>query len=178
MKTLYQYSEKQKIENATADSFFSIYNTENKTSYSVIRIAGDGEVPDVFAKDDEGREFNIEVTLTEDAPGNIVCSLGKNDTHSLAALKSHLQAVRAGKEKLRANSLEYNALPMLLQRIDKKLIKRYGPNTALVVRDTSNLRDWEFVCPEINKYLNCKIIPFDLGIWILYLNKTKIMKIL
>ena len=172
-----QHSEKQKIELATAEGFFSLYNTQHNASYTVTHVAGDGEVPDVFAKDNAGNVFNLEITLTEDRIGDVAARLGRNDSRSLEELKRHLKAVRIGKERLRNTSLQGNALPVLLQRIDKKLIKRYGRNTALVIRDTSPLWDWEQVLPAIQGHLKSKTVPFDLGIWLLAFDKKSVVQI-
>lgn len=171
------YNTTQKIELATAEGFFAFYNAEHKTSYAVVRVAGDGEVPDVFARDETGTEFNLEITLTEDRPGDIAAALGRSDARSIDSLKQHLAAVRAGTEQPSITSLQDNALPVLLQRIDKKLIKRYGQNTALVIRDSSPLWDWDQVLPAIHVHLTGKTIPFDLGIWLLALDKKSVVQI-
>lgn len=169
--------ETQKIEFATAEGFFALYNARHQSSFAVTRIAGHGEVPDVFAKDDDGNEFNLEITLTEDRPGNIAAALGRSDALSIDSLKRHVEAVRAGKEQPRITSLQDNALPMLLQRIDKKLNMRYGRNTALVIRSTCIQWDWEQALPTIQAYLNGKTIPFDLGIWLLAFNKESVVQV-
>ena len=115
------------------------------------------------------------ITLTENRSGDIAALLGRSDNRSIDALKRHFEAVRTGKERVQITSLPDNALPVLLQRIDKKLVKRYGRNTALVVRDTFNLWDWEQVLPSIRQHLNGKTIPFDLGIWLLAGNKISLI---
>jgi hypothetical protein len=171
------YNEKQKIELATAEKFFSIYNTEHNSRYAITRIAGNREVPDVLAKDENGNQFNLEVTLTEDRPDDIRALLGRGDDRSLETLKRHLEAVRKGLEQPRITSLRSNALPNLLQRIDKKLSKCYGSNTALVVRDTSPLWDWDQVLPDIKNHLKSKSNPFDLGIWLLITTRNQLFRI-
>jgi len=171
------YNEKQQIELATAEGFFALYNAQFQTSYTVTHIAGDGEAPDVLAENEAGQEFNLEITLTENRPGDIAATLGRSDNRSIDALKRHLEAVRTGKERPQITSLPDNALSVLLQRIDKKLIKRYGRNTALIVRDTSILWDWEQVLPSIQQHLDGKTIPFDLGIWLLAFNKTSLIQV-
>ena len=171
-----EFSEIQKIELATAEAFFSLYNSQHTTTYSVNRVAGPGEVPDIFASDNDGRELNLEITLTEDNPGNIAALLGRSDILSIEKLTQENEAVRAGKAQPKINSLQGNALPILKNRIDKKLTKRYGAHTALVVRDTS-FWDWEFVIPSIQAHLKSKAVPFDLGIWFLTADKTAIFQL-
>ena len=172
-----QYNEKQQIELATAEGFFALYNAQFQTAYVVTHIAGDRETPDVQAKNETGKKFNLEITLTENRPVDIATLLGRSDKCSIDALKQRLEAVRRGKESMQILSLPENALPVLLKRINNKLVKRYGPNTALVVRDTSNLWDWEQVLPSVRQHLNGKTIPFDLGIWLLTGNKTSLIQI-
>jgi hypothetical protein len=171
-----EYSETQKIELATAEAFFGLYNTKHGTTYSVDRVAGPREVPDIFASDSDGREFNLEITLTEDRPGNIAALLGRSGSLSIEKMKRENEAVRAGKAQPRINSLQGNVLPVLLDRTGKKLTKRYGTNTALVVRDTS-FWEWEFVIPSIQAHLNSKVVPFDLGIWLLTAEKTAVFQL-
>lgn len=171
-----EYSETQKIELATAEAFFRLYNAQHATTYSVNRVAGPREVPDIFASDSGGREFNLEITLTEDGPGNIAALLGRSDSLSIEKLKQENESVRAGNAQPRINSLQGNAFPVLLGRISKKLTKRYGAHTALVVRDTS-FWDWELVIPSIQAHLNSKAVPFDLGIWLLTAEKTTIFQL-
>ena len=63
---------------------------------------------------------------------------------------------------------------MVVKRIEKKLSKRYGPNTALVVRDTSGVDwDWDLVGDAIKDRLKSVQNPFDTGIWILSSAKNK-----
>lgn len=172
-----QRNETQKTELATAHGFFALYNAKHNSSYAVTRIAGPGEVPDVLAKDSAGNEFNLEITLTEDRPGDITAILGRSNAHSVESLRRHLGAVREGSEQLQITSLHDNALPVLLQRIDNKLTKCYGRKTALVIRDTSPLWDWTQVLPTIQEHLKSKAVPFDLGIWLLSLDKTSVIQI-
>lgn len=171
-----EYSENQKIELATANAFFDLYKAQHGIAYFVNRVAGSGEAPDIFASDGFGREFNLEITLTEDRPGNITALLGRSKSLSIEALKQEIEAVRTGKAQPQVNSLQGNALPVLLSRIDKKLMKRYGNRTALVVRDTS-FWDWELVIPSIQAHLKSKVVPFDLGIWLLTSEKAAIFQL-
>jgi|GEM_PF-1109975 len=171
------HTETQRIELASANAFFALYNARYSTAYYVTRIAGDGDVPDVYAKNALGSEFNLEITLTEDHDGEIRALLGRGDHLSPGSLKHHLASVRAGKVSLEARSLQHNALPTLLARIGKKLTKRYGPNTALVVRDTSPLWDWSQVVPAIQEHLSLTVVPFDRGIWLLSLDKSTLTQL-
>ena len=162
-----EFSETQRIEFATATGFFDLYNASEGTHYQITHVAEPGEVPDILARDSSGNEFNIEITLTEDYPGDIPNALSRNDNRSVENLIRHLDAVRTGKERLRVTSLEGTALLMLMGRIEKKLIKRYGRRTALLIRDTSPLWDWEPMVSGVTELLEDRTVPFDLGVWIL-----------
>lgn len=161
-------SEKQLIELATAEGFLALYNKLYRTNYLVCKVAGVGEVPDVFAKDSHGNEFGIEVTLTEDRVGDIASALGRSDHKSGDALVAHLQRVKEGREELRFNCLSQNVLAVLVERLKAKLNKRYGNNIALVVRDTSAVPWlWEHVIPLVQANLTGLAVPFDRGVWLL-----------
>lgn len=161
-------TEKQLIELATAEGFLVLYNALRGSTYSVEHVAGEGEAPDVSAKDASGRVLSIEVTLTEDRSGDIPSVLGRSNHKSLEALQTHLLRVREGKEPARINCLSENVLEILSGRIIAKLTKRYGNNVALVVRDTSSVPwDWNQVIPELQECLSGITVPFDRGIWLL-----------
>lgn len=161
-------TEKQLIELATAEGFLVLYNALRGSTYSVEHVAGEGEAPDVSTKDASGQVLSIEVTLTEDRPGDIPSVLGRSNHKSLEALQTHLRRVREGKESARINCLSENVLAILSGRIIAKLSKRYGNNVALVVRDTSGVPwDWNQVVPELQESLSGKTVPFDRGIWLL-----------
>ena len=168
-------SEKQRIELSTARGFLHFFNAQHGFSYEVECVAGNGEVPDVVARDTNGNGLNIEVTLTEDQPGDIAAALGRSDHKSLEALRAHLKAVREGKESLQYSNLRGNVIELLQERISKKLIMRYGANTALVIRETSGVNwDWQKVIPQLQAYLDEKHVPFDCGIWLLSINKDQL----
>jgi len=161
-------SEKQLIELATAEGFLVRYNALHGSTYSVEHVAGEGETPDVFTKDASGQVLGIEVTLTEDNPGDIPSVLGRSNRKSVESLRTHLRQVREGREPLRVNCLSENVLAVLSSRINAKLSKRYGNNVALVIRDTSGVPwDWNQVVPVLRESLSAQTIPFDRGIWLL-----------
>jgi len=149
-------------------------NSVHGAGYRVVHVAGPGETPDVVARDTSGNVLNIEVTLTEDRPGDITAALGRSNHKSVEALRAHLEAVRQGKEQLQVNCLQGNVLQILRERIDKKLVKRYGANVALVIRETSLSWDWELVLPSLEAYLGKKQVPFDRGIWLLSRAKDRL----
>ena len=56
--------------------------------------------------------------------------------------------------------------------------KRFGPNTALVVRDTSGVDwDWDLVADTVKQSLHGIGNPFDEGIWILSTAKDRIFRV-
>lgn len=170
--------EKISIEQATADGFLRIYNKDNGSTFKIIRLA---DSPDVECKDDQGKTLNIETTLTEDRPGDITSALGRSQKRSPQALREHLQRVRQGKAKPldRTSSLDGNVSEAIVSRILSKLQKRYGTNTALVIRDTSGVDwDWDFEIPALQKKVSGIINPFDQGVWILNRSKDRLFRIL
>ena len=171
-------NEKKAIEKATADAFIKLYNSEMGTSFSIVEYS---DSPDIRCKDPEGNTFNLEITLTEDRPKDIQAALGRSGHRSLEALKKHLAEVKAGKANPleRVSCLQGNVAEMIVSRIQPKLEKDYGPNAALVVRDSSPLDwDWDLVVDQINNMLNLVRNPFDKGIWIISYLKDKIFRLL
>lgn len=169
--------EKVSIEEGTADGFLRIYNKENRRTFKIVRLA---DSPDVECKDDEGKTLNIEITLTEDRPGDIPSALGRSQQRSPEALREHLQRVRDGKAKTleRTSSLGGNVSDAIISRIRPKLLKRYGAHTALVIRDTSGVDwDWDWEIPELQNKLAGISNPFDEGIWILNRSKDRLFRI-
>lgn len=171
-------NEKEAIEKATADAFVELYNLEMWASFSIVEYA---DAPDVRCKNAEGNTFNFEITLTEDRPQDIQATLGRSDQRSLESLKKHLADVKAGKADPleRASCLQGNVVGMIVSRIQAKLEKDYGPDVALVIRDSSPVSwDWEMVLDQIKSMLNLKRNPFDKGIWIISFGKDRIFRIL
>ena len=98
----------------------------------------------------------------------------------MEALRIHQEKVRAGKvSPLELVSLlTDNVTDMVVCRIQEKMKKRYGPNTALVVRDTSGIDwDWELVIEELHSRLKEVSNPFDKVIWILSSRKNRIFRV-
>ena len=157
--------------------FIEKYNFDHQTDYKIVSVAGPDQSPDIIARDCHGNILSIEVTMTEDNPGDIAAALGRSEHKSIDALRAHLKAVQTGKERLVVNCLQENVLMILLSRLEKKLLKRYGRNVALVVRETSLPWDWEMVLPDIHRYLAGKYVPFDQGIWLLSRGKDRLMRI-
>ena len=139
------------------------------------------DAPDVRCKNAEGNTFNFEITLTEDRLRDIQATLGRSNHRSLESLKKHLADVKAGKTDPheRASCLQGNVAGMIVSRINPKLKKDYGPDVALVIRDSSPVSwDWEMVLDQIKNMLNLKRNPFDKGIWIISFGKDRIFRIL
>lgn len=173
-----QLGEKEEIEKATADAFIKLYNSKTKSKYSIVEYS---DAPDIRCKDPDGNEFNFEITLTEDHPKDIASLLGRSDHKSIDSLKKHLAEVKAGKAHPleRASCLQGNVAAMIAGRIQAKLNKDYGPNTALVVRDSSPLGwDWDTVKDQVQSSLNLERNPFDRGIWVVSYLKDTIYELL
>lgn len=176
-------NEKKAIEKETADAFITLYNAETGKSVSIVKHSDDEnpDDPDFLCIDSEGNTFNFEITLTEDQPKDIQAALGKSNHRSMEAAKKHRADVKAGK----ANPLEGvsclqgNVVKMIVSRIQAKLMKDYGANVALVIRDASPLDwDWDMVIDQIKSQLSLDRNPYDKGIWIISLWKDKIYKVL
>jgi hypothetical protein len=169
--------EKEAIEKATADAFVELYNQEMRSSYSIIEHS---DAPDIRCKDRNGNTLNLEITLTEDRTGDIQASLGRSESRSLEALKKHLEDVKAGKANSldKASCLQGNVSSMIVSRIQPKLIKDYGSNTALVIRDSSRGDwDWDMVANQIKDSLSLTRNPFDKGIWVITFSKDRIFRL-
>ncbi len=171
-------NEKEAIQKETADAFIELYNAEMGTSFSIVEYL---DAPDIRCIDSEGNTFNFEVTLTEDRPKDIQAALGRSDHRSIEALEKHLADVKAGKAHPldRVSCLQGNVTEMIVSRIQPKLKKDYGGNTALVIRDASPVGwDWDMVIDQIKSQLSLDRNPFDKGIWIITFRKDKIYRIL
>lgn len=132
---------KRAIERATAEAFLDYWNRTHGTSF---RIMEHGDAPDIVARDDKGRVLQLEIVLTEDRPGDIKRALGSSGSGGLEDLRRHVQQVREGKADPfdRVSRLDANVSTSLIRRLRDKMMKRYGANTALVIRDTSGV-DWD-----------------------------------
>lgn len=168
-------NEKKRIEQGTAEGFLKLFNGNAGTDFKIVEL---GDAPDVKCQDSNGNQLNLEITLTEDRPGDIQAILGRSDHLSVEALKQHNKRVAEGREKPRFSSLSGNVLDQVVERIKGKLLMSYGPSSALVVRDTSGV-DWEWECVigEIANRLQNERNPFDRGIWILNIDKTKLYQV-
>ena len=171
-------TEKEKIELHTAEQFIDLYNTQMGTSFSIVDHS---DVPDIRCLDKEGNQLNFDVTLTEDRLGDIQALLGRSDARSPEAMKKHNEAVERGEASIfdTVSCLGGNVSQIAIARIQSKIDKmRYGPNTALVVRDVSPLGwDWESVSCNLAASLNLKDNPFDEGIWLISCSSMRICKI-
>ena len=157
-------SEKQESEKATAEGFLNLFNEYHKTDYRITEIA---DAPDVRCKNATGESLNLEITLTEDRPGDIKAILGRSDQRDIKNISSV------------GSRLSQNVLEQVRKRIKDKATKRYGPHTALVIRDTSGVNwDWNNVAGAISDQSQLDYNPFDNGVWILNLSKTKIFRVL
>ena len=170
-------TEKEQIERATAEGFIPLYNKEMNASYMIAEYS---DAPDVRCVDAQGNKLNLELTLTEDRPGDIQARLGRSNDRGLEALRAHVEKVKAGKADAleRVSSLNGNITEVVLTRIQAKMNKRYGLNSALVVRDTSGVDwDWSLVIQDLCNHLKHIPNPFDKGIWILSCSKDRIFHV-
>jgi hypothetical protein len=106
--------------------------------------------------------------------------VGRSDARSTEALKRHLEAAHRGEESHLAwvGCLSGNVCQAAKTRIQGKLRKDYGPNVALVVRDTSPLGwDWHDVLNDLVASLDLSRNPFDKGIWLISLVTGKIFRV-
>jgi hypothetical protein len=171
-------TEKQQIEQATVEAFLNLYNQRLETDFKVTSFADEGTVPDAACKNTNGDELNIEVTMTEDMPMDIQSLLGRSEHKSVEAVRARLDRVKAGLEPIWYSSLDGNVLDQIVDRISKKWRKRYGPNTALVIRDASPLPwSWDSVVDKVRSRLDLSSTPFDRGIWILNYDKSLLYEI-
>ena len=167
-------TEKQRIEFGTADGFLQLYNAHFGTSYEIVAEA---DAPDIRCVDANGRKLNIEVTTTEDSPGDIPALLGRSDKRSIESLAENNRAVRSGLVSPRFTSA-HDAAKVLASRIDAKLRKDYGNGCALVVRDTSGCDwEWDLMANDVVAMCELKSNPFDKGIWVISRTKDKLFEI-
>lgn len=168
-------SERHVIERGTAEGFLTLYNRLFETDFKIVEMA---DAPDARCADSRGNTLNVEVTTTEDRPGDIKALRGRSDSRSLEALRAHVERVARGEEPPQFSSLSDEVSDTLVERLESKLKNDYGPNAALVVRDTSGVDwDWDFVIPTIRSRLNLAKNPFSCGIWVLSRVKDRLFQI-
>jgi hypothetical protein len=157
-------SEKKTIELATTSAFLIFYNHNMGTSY---KVESHSENPDFICFDSDGNKLQIDVTLTESFKEDIKARLGRSEHKNVNNMKvSNI-------------SLQDSTIESVTKCICKKLLKRYGPNTALVVRDTCPLDlSWELFKNEIKEKLKNEFSPYDKGIWIIPDSMNRIIRVL
>lgn len=156
-------NEKEKIEYHTALKFLEEYNKKFNKTYTPCL----SDSPDVICKNFKGEQINLEVTLTEDNKGDIPSLLGRSDQLNIENVNG------------RYSSLSDNVSHNAFEAIKNKMHKRYGKDTALVVRDVSPVGwDWGLVTNSIRDRVKEEFSenPYSLGIWIL--SGSEIHKIL
>jgi hypothetical protein len=171
-------NEKEAIERATAEAFLGHYNDMHVTSF---RITEHGDAPDIIARDALGNRLQLEIVMTEDRVGDIKAMLGRSDARNIESLRRHVELVRQGKAEplQRASSLGSNVTESLKQRLQAKMKKRYGQNTALVIRDTSGVDwDWDVMVGDLKASFSDQLNPFDRGIWLLNRSKDRLFQLL
>jgi hypothetical protein len=175
-------NEKEAIERATAEAFLDHYNDMHVTSFQVTEH---GDAPDIIACDIAcdtlGNRLQLEIVMTEDRVGDIKATLGRSDVRSIESLKRHVELVRQGKAEplQRTSSLGGNVTESLKVRLHAKMAKRYGPNTALVIRDTSGVDwDWDIMVGDLKASFSDQLNPFDRGIWLLNRSKDRLFQLL
>lgn len=163
------------IEIHSAVSFLQLYNEWMNTQFTISLWE---DHPDFVCVDQNGHQLNLEITLTQDRNGDIPALLGASDSRKPENV--------IGKP---GSCLHGNVLDSLIEVIAKKLNKRYGDNTVLVILDSSPLGwDWDFTYDDIKTRIDSILFssniqkekiqtPFERGIWILNDTKTKIYPI-
>jgi hypothetical protein len=168
-------SEKHAIERETAEGFLLFYNQIFGTDFKVVEMA---DAPDVRCADSLGNSLNLEVTITEDRPGDIKALLGRSESRSLEALRAHVERVARGEEAPQFSSFSDEVGDTFFERLESKLKNDYGPNAALVVRDSSGVDwNWDVAIPAIRSRLNLTKNPFGRGIWVLSRVKDRLFQI-
>ena len=170
-------TEKKAIERSTAEAFLKLYNAEMNSSYEIIEHS---DAPDFICRDTVGDELALEITLTEDHPGDIQSLLGRSNARSPEELERHLEAVKRGEESIfdSVSCLQGNVSQMATSRIQPKLNKDYGPNVALVVRDTSGVPwSWNSAIEGLKASLDLSNNPFDKGIWLVSFMSDEIFRV-
>jgi len=158
-------TEKEKIEKATAEKFLKLYNIKFSTSYKIKKLS---DSPDVLCEDLNGNKLSLEITLTEDCGGDIKALLGRSEHKDLAYVKKYETGPGRAFVDVSKNAI---------QIINKKILKDYGTNVALVIREVSPL-DWDWSDVRYDKPTDIKN-PFNKGIWILACgNPNKIYQVL
>ncbi len=171
-------NEKAAIERATAEAFLDHYNDLHLTSF---RVTEHGDAPDIIALDKLGSRLQLEIVMTEDRVGDIKATLGRSDVRSIESLKHHVELVHQGKAEpmQRASSLGGNVTESLKKRLRAKMAKRYGPHTALVIRDTSGVDwDWDVMVGHLKASFGDLLNPFDRGIWLLNRSGDRLFQLL
>lgn len=136
------------------------------------------DAPDARCKDSHGNMLNLEITTTEDRPGDIKALLGRSNSRSLEALRAHVERVARGEEQPQFSSLSDEVSDHLVERLRSKMKNDYGSNTALVVRDMSGGDwDWNDVIPALRSRLDLTKNPFSRGIWVLSRVKDRLFQI-
>ena len=153
--------EKEAIEKATAEGFLSLYNKHINSDYKIISF---GDAPDIECKNSDNEILNLEVTSAQDQSGDIQALLGRSNHKNIENLRISSPP----------NFVNFNVdiCASMAAAINAKISKRYGSNTALVVRDTSGC-DWDTIIEDLKTKLD-RPIPYDKGIWIISRDKRKL----
>ena len=168
-------NEKRAIEKGTAEGFLSLYNGAFGTDFKIIEMS---EAPDVRCVDSNGNPLNLEITTTEDRAGDIKALLGRSNDRSLEALRAHVDRVARGEERPQFSSFSDEVTDHFVATVKKKMKNDYGPEAALVVRDSSGVDwNWDDIAPSIRKSLSTTKNPFSRGIWVLSRVKDRLFRI-
>lgn len=109
-------TEKQQIEQSTAELFLRLINSEKANSYEVIKMS---DTPDVMCRDPlTGKTLELEITLLEDLPGEIKHMLGRGCQPSSPTTGTHVR------------SFYDDVVPQLIRALEKSC----SPPIALLQR--------------------------------------------
>jgi hypothetical protein len=155
-------SEKKVIERKTAEIFLKLYNPQHGTHFEISDL---GESPDVACIDAQtGKPLYLEVTLLENRHGDIAYELGRGRKPISPTTKTTVV------------DFFKDVVPLLRDRLEKKLLASYGENTALVLRQVSILwepMEWKLITPSLkDEILKGKEGHYGAGIWAICTDTT------
>ena len=150
-------NEKERIQEATARLFLSLYNEQFTSSFEIDSL---GDTPDVVCIEASSKRIlNLEISLIEDLPGDIQYVLGRGSKPTSPTTGST------------AVSFFEDSAVQLRASLEKKLLSSYGANTALVLRQVSLLwepMEWASVADDFRQtVLRGREKNFGAGVWII-----------
>lgn len=149
-------SEKEQIERGTGQIFLDLFNEQYGHHFEIVELA---DSPDVRCRDSvTGDQVLVEACVLEDLPGDAQYLLDRGPKPP-------------GQWGTGVRGFVQDAVPMLINLLRGKFRTRYGPGTALVIRQLSPLwfrTEWSNAHQDVPwGDIGYKADIFDRGIWIL-----------